>query len=132
MIKSYSKNGKKIYEAIARKRNSLGRELWRSQKGITSERKAKEIEFQLKCELHKIVSGQHLKWTWKDWQQECLKRMKLFLKKSTIINYDGQLKKWLPKGFRENILKILKFRMFMNSSLKQLVKTPPLTYRKRF
>ena len=28
----------------------------------------KEIEFQLKSELHKFVNGQYLKWTWMDWQ----------------------------------------------------------------
>lgn len=108
MIKSYSKNGRKLYEVIVRKRDSKRKEHSRSQKGITSERNAREIEFQLKCELHKFVSGQCLKWTWKEWQQECLKRMKLFLKKSTIINYDVQLKKWLSKEFTKKYLEDIK------------------------
>ena len=108
MIKSYSKNGKKLYEVEVRLRDSRRRQHCRRQKGITTERRAREIEFQIKSELHKLTKGQYLKWTWKDWQQECLKRMKLFLKKSTIINYDVQLKKWIPKEFSEKFLEDIK------------------------
>ncbi len=57
----YSKNGKKLYEVIVRKRDSLRREHYRSRKSITSQREADEIEFQLKLELHKLVTGQVLK-----------------------------------------------------------------------
>ena len=108
MIKSYSKNGKKLYEVIARKRDSLGREHCRKKKDIASQREAKEIEFQLKTQLHKLTTGQCLRWTWKDWHQECLKRMKLSLKNSTINNYDGRLKKWLPRGFTDKYLEDIK------------------------
>ena len=108
MIKSYSKNGRKLYEVIVRKRDSLKKEHCRRQKGVASERKAKEIEFQLKMELHKLVTGQCLKWTWKTWHQECLRKMKLSLKNSTIKEYDGRLKKWLPREFSEKYLEDIK------------------------
>ena len=108
MIKSYSNNGQKLYEVEVRLRDSRRKQHCRRQKGITTERKAKEIEFQLKCELHKLIKGQHLKWTWKDWHQECLKRMKLSLKNATIKEYGSRLKKWLPKEFVEKYLEDIK------------------------
>ena len=104
MIKSYFKNGKKLYEVAVHVKDSRRKQHCRKKKGITSERKAREIEFQLKNELNQLISGNCTRWTWKGWHQECLNRMKPTLKKSTIKNYDRRLKKWLPKEFLEQPL----------------------------
>ena len=45
MIRSYFKNRKKFYEVIVRKKDSRRRQLSRKKKGVTSERKARELEF---------------------------------------------------------------------------------------
>ena len=52
MIKSYFKDGKKLYEVIAHLRDSRKKQHFRKKRGITSERKAKELEFKLKNELY--------------------------------------------------------------------------------
>ena len=99
MIKSYFKDGKKFYEVFVHQRDFKQKLICRRRRGITSERKAKEVELQLNNELYNFVRGGYICWTWKDWHQECLKRMKLSYKKSTLENYDGALKKWLPEEF---------------------------------
>ena len=101
MIKSYFKNGKKLYRVRVNIRDSKQKQHCRKQADITSKRKANEIKFQLKNELKKLVSGEEAVWSWKDWHNECLKRMRLSLKVSTLKGYDGGLKKWLPKEFVE-------------------------------
>ena len=108
MIKPYNKNGKKLYEVAVYKKDSKKKQHSRKKRGITSERKAREIEFQLKNELYKLVTGGFIRWNWKQWYEECIKRMRLYLKKSTIQNYDGKLKKWIPQEFQELSLGAIK------------------------
>ncbi len=55
-------------------------------------------------ELHQLIKGGYLRWTWREWHQECLKQMALSYKASTVQGYDGGLKKWLPKEFVEKYL----------------------------
>ncbi len=108
MIKSYFKDGKKLYEVIAHLRDSRKKQHFRKKRGITSERKAKELKFKLKNELYQRFGGGSIYWTWSDWHEECLKRMKLSLKTSTVKGYDGGLKKWLPQCFVEKLLDKIK------------------------
>ena len=85
-------------------KDSRRRQHSRKKKGVTSERKARELEFQFKNELHQLIKGGYLRWTWREWHQECLKQMGLSYKASTVQGYDGGLKKWLPKEFVEKYL----------------------------
>ncbi len=101
MIKSYCKNGKKLYEVVVHLRDCRKKQHFRKKRGVTSERKAKELEFQLRNELYQRFGGGRIYWTWGDWHEECLQRMKLSFKISTIKSYDGGLRKWLPREFVE-------------------------------
>lgn len=98
MIKSYIKDTKKYYEVYVSERDQTDKIIARRKRGISSEREAKEIEFQLKSEL-RIIAGQKPGWTWEKWHNEFLRRIKLNFKNSTVVNYDGYLKKWLPKDW---------------------------------
>ncbi|MEC7276316.1 MAG: site-specific integrase [Bdellovibrionota bacterium] len=100
MIKSYSAKGKKLYEVFVKSKDQTGKQVARRKRNITSERKAKDIEFQFKTELASL-SGNDPVWTWKKWHEECLKRMQYNRKQSTIAGYSGQLNKWLPTEWKE-------------------------------
>ena len=65
---------------------------------INSKVVANRVEYQLKKELEEFTKGVCL-WTWKKWHDECLHRMALTYRKSTVMSYDGDLKKWLPKDW---------------------------------
>ena len=63
---------------------------------ISSKVVANRVEHQLRNELEECTKGICL-WTWEKWHNECLSRMNLTYKKGTVMSYDGDLKKWLPK-----------------------------------
>lgn len=94
MIRHYIQNGKKYYSVFLKTRDRQGKQINRRRKGIASERKAREIEYQLLLEL-KELAGAETPWSFKDWHEECLKRMKLTHKLGTIQGYDGALKAYL-------------------------------------
>jgi integrase len=102
-INSYIEDGKRLYEVRVKVRNSLGRQVTARKKGISSERKAKDVEFDLKKKLSSKVTG-ITSWTWKGWHRETLRRMRLELKQATVMKYDGMLKKWLPQEWMDKSL----------------------------
>lgn len=104
MIKSYQKDGKKFYEVFVKTVDPSGRQTARRKKGVTSERIARDVEFEFKQELKLISSGDR-RWTWKLWHDEVLKKMRLNRKPSTIESYDLQVKKWIPHDWNERELK---------------------------
>jgi len=59
----------------------------------------KELLQEFKLEL--LAESSCQAWTWEKWHQECLRRFKHTLKKSTLVNYDGRLKKWIPGEMNE-------------------------------
>lgn len=103
MIKTYLKDGKKLYEVFVKTVDQRGKQVARRKRGISSERKAKEMEFQIKKELEILTTGER-PWTFSEWLDECLRRMQYSLKQSTIINYRGRLDKWLPQDFKDKEL----------------------------
>lgn len=103
MIRPYEENGQRFYEVAVFVKDKDRRQLSKKQKGITSERKAKEIEFKLKTELLEIVEGT-CNWTWQNWCVESLRRMRLVLKNKTIANYEGRLKNSIPQEWEERLL----------------------------
>lgn len=98
MIKPYTKNGKKLFEVFVKTKDKRGKQIARRKRGISSERKARDVEFLIKKELE-MLSLEETPWTFKEWLNECLKRMQFHRKQSTIINYRGRLSKWLPQSF---------------------------------
>lgn len=95
MIKAYTKNDKKLYEVYVATRNHAKKLIAKRKRNIPSERKAREIEFEFKKEL-KLIASSSPSWTWALWLEECLKRMRVYLKVSTTLHYEGRLKKWVP------------------------------------
>lgn len=98
MIKSYMKENKKYYEVYIAERDLDKKLIAKRRRGITSEREAREIEFQFKSELRDLVS-QVPTWTWLNWKVEVLKRVKMKFKNATLQNYESYLKKWVPQSW---------------------------------
>lgn len=95
-ISSYIKDGKKLFKVEMKKRDALGKQIYRSRHGITSERKAEEAEFLLRKELDSIVhQGPSL--LWPDWVKRCLEKMKINSAYSTVYGYEKNLNKWTFK-----------------------------------
>ena len=109
MINTYTFKKKKYYEIYINKRLPNGKRLQKRKKfdqhgkRISSPVVAHRIEYELKKELD-IKSESVCLWTWADWHKECLKRMKYTHKKSTIMGYDGDLKKWFSSEWNERAM----------------------------
>jgi len=100
MINKYQAGNRLLYEVFVKGRDKDGKQVGKRRRGITSIRKAKEIEVDLINEL-RSKANETKAWTWQDWHLESIKRMKMTLKMGTIMGYDGDLKKWLPKSWCE-------------------------------
>jgi integrase len=102
-IKSYSNNQRKFFEVYLNGTDSRGRRVQRRKIGIESLRKAQQIEFELKRELAKLRE-EEVPPRWSEWLEECLKRLKLTHRASTVLDYDKQLKKWVSPLWGEREL----------------------------
>lgn len=98
MIKSYMKDGKKYYEVFISERDQNKKLHGKRRRNIQSEREAKQIEFELKTELRESLS-QTPTWTWFNWKNEVLKRVKMKFKTATFMNYDAYLRRWTPESW---------------------------------
>lgn len=103
MIKSYMKDNKKYYEVFVNERDQNKKLIGKRKRGIASEREAKQIEFQLKTELKDLTSRTPV-WTWENWTNEVLRRVKIKFKNATLQNYESYINKWIPESW--NKLKI--------------------------
>lgn len=108
-IKSYyQKNGKKVFEVYVGGHDSGGRRVQFRKRSIPTLKKAEKIQFEFKRELAKLKE-QRVPYRWDEWFDECLKRMKLTMRPSTVINYDKSLKKWTsPRWSQREIQTITK------------------------
>lgn len=93
-IKSYYDNGKKLFEVYVNGHDSIRRRIQRRKRGIPTRKKAENVLFELKRELAKLKE-ERVPYRWDEWFDECLKRMKLNYRPSTIFGYDKQLRKWI-------------------------------------
>lgn len=89
-------------------RDQDGKQIYRSRQGITSERKAEDIEFELKKEVESLANQKPIL-SWDKWFLIFMTAMKLRFKPSTLYAYDKCLKKyvcpvWSEKGL-DTILK---------------------------
>ena len=103
MIKQYLEDGKTLYEVRVCVKDKERKQLSRYKAGVASERKAKEIEFEFKSELLRVVEAQS-SWTWATWFKESLDRMRLNRCVSTVIQYEKSLGKWIPKEWQNKLL----------------------------
>ena len=133
-IKVYqSKRNKKLYEVYVSIKSKGERLQTRRRKDfqgnfISSLPTAKKVEFELKRKLIAQKEGQPI-WKWKDWLEECLRRMQFSLKYSTVNNYRKILGKWIPGFWSEEELQnftkvdvhnlIFEKYVFSNSSSKK-------------
>jgi integrase len=111
-IKTYIENGKKFYEIYVNGFDSRGIRVQRRKKGLDTLRKAEMAEFELKRELAKLKE-EAVPFRWSEWLSECLKRMKLVHRPSTVIGYETQLGKWISPHWNDfDLHKITKQKVY--------------------
>jgi integrase len=72
---------------------------------ISSERTARLLEVHFLKELVSKIEGNKFDISFSDWHRQFLEQIKLSYKRGTVMQYDGDLKKWLPEGFGDKRLK---------------------------
>ncbi len=87
------KGGKTFFEVYVLVRDENGRKIQRRRRGLTSKRQAHQVEFELRREVDAIANQEPPR-TWSAWLEECLRRMRMELKKSTVETYETRLRKW--------------------------------------
>lgn len=93
-IKSLIENGKKVFEVYVNGSDALGRRVQKRKRSIESLRKAQAVEFEFKRELAQLRE-EAVPYRWHEWFDECMRRMKVEYKPSTIYNYETQIRKWI-------------------------------------
>lgn len=97
-IKMYVVDSKKYYEVYINGRD-CGNRFQKRRKGIESLPKAKQVEFEFLQELARIKDSK-ANYTWDQWLQVCLSRMKLGFMPSTVRNYETTLNKWVTPQWK--------------------------------
>lgn len=103
MVKSYEVDGKVLWKVKVVVKDKNLRQYIRRRKGIPTERKARELEFEFKNELLGI-KRKHSAYTWESWFTECMKRMTLTSKRATVWNYETRIGRWVPKEWDDKFL----------------------------
>ncbi|MDC1175684.1 tyrosine-type recombinase/integrase [Bacteriovoracaceae bacterium] len=102
-IHKYEENGKHLYRVHVKDRNAFGKQVNRKRKGISSEARAKRVELELKMELLKLKDLPAVL-RWDEWVDECIRRMTLEFRNSTIMGYRRNLDKWVLPHFKNKLL----------------------------
>jgi integrase len=111
-IRTYVEEGKKLYEVYVNGADARGIRVQRKRKGLETLRKAETVEFELMRELAKLRE-EAVPYRWEEWFDECMRRMKLEMKPSTIYNYQTQIKKWIhPHWEKTEIRNITKNHVY--------------------
>lgn len=105
-INQYVKDGKTLFEVYVIGRDEQGNKIQRRRRGIQSKREAGQVEFELKKEVES-VANEEVPMTWENWHAECIRRMHLTLRPSTVQSYEGQLKKWVHPVWKAKDVKAL-------------------------
>lgn len=77
---------KKLYEVYVNGHDSRGVRVQRKRRGVETHRKAEQVEFELMRELA-MLKEQKVPYRWSEWFDECMKRMKVMYRPSTIWSY---------------------------------------------
>ncbi len=105
MIKQYNYKGKTHYLiqlSFVDQRGRRHQPKYRFNKEgqrITSERMARTLEFEYLNEYQAQLDGKFHEMTFSQWHNKFLGDIKLTFKRSTVMQYDGDLRKWLPELF---------------------------------
>lgn len=99
-ISKSSKNGKVTYEVFVKVRDNTGKQKAYRKRGISSEREAKRLEFDLRNELE----GFKTKMPWSKWVEHFLERYRVEFRNSTYVNYKANLEKWVNPIWNERFL----------------------------
>lgn len=103
-ITPYEVNGKKLYEVYVNGFDLRGKRIQWRRRGIESNRKAEDIQFDLERELAKLRE-EGVPYTWKEWFDQALSRMKLDLRASTVMNYECYLGQWANPHWKDRFIK---------------------------
>lgn len=102
-IKSYSENGKKLFEVYVNGHDARGRRFQRRKTKVETLHKAESIEFEFKRELANL-RDEKTPFKWPEWLAECVRLMKLDKRPSTVMNYEKYLSKWATPIWRERFI----------------------------
>ena len=105
-IKSYIENDKKLFEVYVNGFDSRGRRFQRRKGGLETLQRAKTLEFELKRDLAKLKE-EAVPYRWHEWFDECMKRMKVEMKPSTVYNYQTQIKKWIHPHWKNREIQLI-------------------------
>lgn len=93
-ISNYTLNGKKLFEVYINGSDLRGKRVQMRKRGVTSLKKAEDLEFEFNRELARIREEDiHLRWG--EWFPECIKIMKTMCEPSTIYSCEKIAGKWL-------------------------------------
>jgi integrase len=93
-VKSYLLNGKKVFLVEVKMRDRDGKQIYRSQQGITSERKAYEVEFEIKTKIQNLINHKPVL-AWPKWLNLSLEKMKKTFEPSTLYTYEKCLNRYV-------------------------------------
>lgn len=111
MIKKYQYKNKNYYLIQLSYTDSKGKRhqpkfrKCKSGQRITSERQAKKLEFEYLQEYISKLEGKFYNTTFSEWLEHFLREIRLTYKRGTVMQYDGDLKKWLPQSFMQTRLR---------------------------
>lgn len=99
-IRTYTENAKKYFEVYVNGFDSRGVRIQRKRRGIETLNKAEKVEFELMREIA-LLKEARIPYRWSEWFKECIKRMKLVHRPSTVIGYETQLGKWINPRWKD-------------------------------
>ncbi len=103
-VRQYKQDNQSFFEVRLRVQDKQGNWTEKRKRGLKSLKQARKWEQNL---FKGIGAGRiqvgNLKW--QEWHKYFLETIKLSMKNSTVMGYDGGLKKWLPIDWREKKLK---------------------------
>ena len=105
-IKNYTENEKKYFEVYVNGFDSRGKRIQKRRCGIESAQKARAVEFELKRELAQ-AREEAVPHRWHEWFDECMRRMKIEMRPSTIYNYEKMVRKWVHPHWQERELQTI-------------------------
>lgn len=114
MISTYTYNGKTFYLiqlSYTDKKGKRHQPKYRTDMSghrITSKRKAETLEVEYLMDLRAKVEGEYSRLSFNEFHEEFLKQIKLTYKRSTVMQYDGDLKKWLSEDLTKKKISEIK------------------------
>ncbi len=106
-IKSYlGKQGEKLYEVYVAVRAPKGGKYQFRRRGLKTLRSAETTEFELKRKLCDKREKQF--YTWDEWHKVFIERIRLEFLPTTVIDYTGQLLKWVTPVWKDRELQTIK------------------------